>query len=592
MTALSSLNKYLFKYRYRLIAGVFFIVLSNLFGVLAPVFIRRGIDLVLSKANIVSSYQFSLIPGNLLDDFYSGIIYFSLLTILFAVLRGVFMFFMRQSIIVMSRYIEYDQKNELFKKYQTLDVLFFKRHFTGDLMTRLTEDISKVRMYYGPGLMYTINLLVLTVFVVYQMLRVSPTLTFYSMLPLPVMLLCIFYINRKVEQKSKAIQEQLSTLTTYVQEAYSGIRVIKAFVRQEIFSHEFNKSCEGYRRRTLSLVKLEAIYFPVIAFLVGISIVSTIYVGGLLVKQGVISPGVIVEFIIYINMVTWPFAAVGWVTALIQQAAVSQNRINEFLNADSQLKSGKNLVQRFDDSIEFDKVSFTYPATGIEALRNVSFTIKAGSKLAIVGKTGSGKSTLAMILARAFDPSKGTVKLDGKDIKDFESASYRHLIGLVPQDVFIFSESISNNISFGLSSSNHEQLFQYANAALLHQDVISFSEKYETRVGERGVTLSGGQKQRLAIARAIAKKPQLLILDDALSAVDAATEEQLMHNLIQEIQGTIVLITHRLSSIKHFDNIIVMDEGRIVESGTHIELMLNKALYFELASKQPSEVLS
>jgi ATP-binding cassette subfamily B protein len=589
MTALRSINKYLIKYRYRLIAGVLFIVLSNFFGVLAPVFIRGGIDLVLSNANLIAEYKFSLIPTHLLDDFYSGIIYFSSLTILFAVLRGVFMFFMRQSIIVMSRYIEFDQKNELFKKYQSLDVLFFKKHFTGDLMTRITEDVSKVRMYYGPGLMYTFNLMVLTALVVYQMLRVSPTLAFYSMLPLPVMLLCIFYINRKVEQKSKAIQEQLSSLNTYVQEAYSGIRVIKAFVRQDIFSTEFEKACQNYRNRTLSLVRLEAVYFPVIACLVGISIVSTIYIGGQLVREGVISPGVIVEFIIYINMVTWPFAAVGWVTALIQQAAVSQNRINEFLHAESQLQSGNSQVHRIEVGISFEQVSFTYPDTGIEAVKNVSFGITRGSKLAIVGSTGSGKSTLAMLLSRAFDPSQGSVKLDGVDIRNFEPSGYRSLIGLVPQDVFIFSDSISNNIAFGLSSPDKNQTIRYAQSALLHADVMRFNEQYDTRVGERGVTLSGGQKQRLAIARALAKQPQLLILDDALSAVDAATEEMLIHNIIQEVKGTIILITHRLSAIKDFDLIIVMDEGRIVESGTHHDLIQNRSLYFELASKQPME---
>lgn len=592
MQALRSVNKYLYKYRYRLVAGIFFIALSNVFGVLSPVFVRGGVDLVLKKAKLVSSYDFTMIPGAYVDDFYKGVLYFSFLTIFFAILRGVFMFFMRQSVIVMSRHIEYDQKNELYKKYQSLDVLFYKKHYTGDLMTRLTEDISRVRTYYGPGLMYTLNLLILTMLVVYQMIRVSPQLAAYSMIPLPVMLVCIFILNRKVERKSRAIQEQLSALNTYVQEAYSGIRVIKAFVRQQVFTREFEGACNNYRKRTLSLVKLEAVYFPVIALLVGISLISTIYFGGKLVESGALSPGVIVEFVIYINMITWPFASVGWVTALIQQANVSQQRINEFLYADPEMKSGNEIISSFKSEIVFDDVSFTYPVTQIEAVQKVSFKIMAGSKVAIVGKTGSGKSTLAMLLARAFDTTAGTVFIDGKDIRTLDSASFHKLIGYVPQDVFIFSDTIKNNIAFGLEQDDITDITSFAKAAMLDSDINGFKEKYETWVGERGVTLSGGQKQRLAIARALSKKPNILILDDALSAVDATTEERLMKNLTERIQGTIVLVTHRLSAIRDFNQILVMKDGAIIEQGKHEELMKRRGAYFELYSHRSEEVYS
>lgn len=586
MKHLQSINKYLLTYRYRLLAGILFIVLSNFFGVLAPVFIRSGIDLVLHNAKLISAYDQTLIPPGILDNFYSGVLYFSMLTIILAFMRGVFLFFMRQTIIVMSRYIEYDQKNELFAKYQSLDVLFYKKNFTGDLMTRLTEDISKVRMYYGPGLMYTMNLLVLTMLVSYQMIRVSGTLAFWSMLPLPLMLICIFYINRKLESMSAAIQTKLSSLNTFVQESFSGIRVIKAFVRQTVFTKEFEQSCADYRKRSLALVKLEAIYFPVIAFLVGLSIVLTIYVGGQLVKAGQISPGVIVEFVIYINMIAWPFAAVGWVTALVQQAAVSQGRINEFLRMDSSLKNGHQAIQNFQKQIQLERVSFTYPETGIMALKNVSFNIASGSKVAIVGRTGSGKSTLAMLLTRAFDPDQGTITIDGIPINQLNMQDYRKLISLVPQDVFIFSDTIKSNILFGSERRDLEEATYFAKLAYLHHDVADFNEQYETLVGERGVTLSGGQKQRLAIARALARKPKIVILDDALSAVDTVTETQLMRNLYEVISGTVILITHRVSSIQDFDNIIVLEQGQVAEQGTHEQLMSNKAAYYNLVQDQ------
>lgn len=588
MQALRTVNRYLYKYRLRFIAGILFILLSNLFGVWAPVYVREGIDLVLHNATLLRGVQDPFSRSVIESDFINGIIYFSLLIILFAFLRGVFLFFMRQTIIVMSRKIEFDQKAELYAHFQLLDPSFYKKYFTGDLMTRITEDISKVRMYYGPGLMYITNLVVLFLLALFQMLKVSPLLTLFTMFPLPIMLVCIFYINRKVEQKSHAIQSQLSELNSFAQEAYSGIRVIKSFALASAFNQRFNDACNSYRNKALSLVKLESIYFPVIALLVGLGMISTVYFGGIQVQAGILSPGVIVEFILYLNMVTWPFAAVGWVTALIQQGAVSQQRINELLSTKPSLASGTIEVKMFNSELVFNKVSFTYQHTGITALRSISFTIKKGSKTAIVGKTGSGKSTLALLCLRAFDAMEGQILLDGIDIKTLNTHSFRNLISYVPQDNFIFSDTIHNNITFGCKNEIHIDAESYAKASSLHDEVLEFQNGYDTIVGERGVTLSGGQKQRLSIARALAKDAPIIILDDALSAVDSITEEKLIHSICNQHKKTLLLITHRLSGLQSFDQIIVMDAGSIAEVGTHDELMQLNGIYADLYAHQPS----
>lgn len=552
---------------------------------LAPVYVRKGIDLVLQKALEYKAAS-SLIDKEVIkQDFISGVIYFSVIILLVALLRGGFLFFMRQTIIVMSRKIEFDQKEQLYRHYQSLDPAFFKKNFTGDLMTRITEDISKVRMYYGPGLMYSINLVVLFVLVVFQMVQVSPMLTLVTLFPLPVMLVCIYYINKKVEEKGQAIQAQLSALSSFTQEAYSGIRIIQSFALTKVFGSRFEQACIDYRQKALSLVRLEAIYYPVIAFLVGIGMISTVYFGGKQVLAGIISPGVIVEFILYLNMVTWPFAAVGWVTALIQQAAVSQQRINELLDTKPQLKSGNKQIHAFNDEIVFDRVTFRYEPTQNNVLQDISFSIKKGTKVAIVGKTGSGKSTLALLLVRAFDCAEGAILVDGTDIRAYDLAAYRRLISYVPQDNFIFSDSIYNNITFGSNEKTEVNL--YARMSELDKEVEQFHHGYDTIVGERGVTLSGGQKQRLSIARALAKESPILIFDDAVSAVDTVTEERLMGNITSAGDKTLILITHRLTGLHLFDQIIVIDGGKVAEIGTHDELLQLKGLYFDLYTHQP-----
>lgn len=592
MNNLTALNKYLYKYRTRLVMGIVFIACSNLFGVYAPQVVRHAVDMISSQISYYRFYSGSGLDREFMKLFGLSILIFGLLVVSLAILRGIFLFFMRQTIIVMSRLIEYDQKNEIFDHYQKLHLDFYKRNNTGDLMSRITEDVSRVRMYTGPAIMYTINLLVLFVMVIYTMVRVNLELTLFTVAPLPLLGYSIFYVNGMIQRKSEAIQQQLSFLTTVSQESFSGIRVIKSYVQEQFMSRYFDVECERYKTNNLALARVEAIYFPIIFLLVGLSTVLTIFIGGTQVIQGKITSGNIAEFVIYINMLTWPIASVGWVMALVQRAAASQKRIDEFLRIAPEITSPTTTETTIAGHVEFRQVSFTYPVTGIRALKEVSFSVQKGQRIAIIGRTGSGKSTLGQLLVRLYDPDSGSILLDGRELRSLNLHALRRQIGYVSQDVFLFSDSVINNIGFGLETDaiDREKVTTAAINAAVHADILQLPEQYETVVGERGVTLSGGQKQRISIARALVKDPGIVVFDDCLSAVDAQTERNILGYLDKYLNNrTTIIITHRIFTLFNFDKIIVLEDGVIAEEGNHASLMKRKGAYFELFEKQQLE---
>jgi ATP-binding cassette subfamily B protein len=504
-----------------------------------------------------------------------------------ALLRGLFLFFMRQTIILMSRHIEYDLKNEIYAHYQDLSLAFYRRHNTGDLMNRVTEDVSRVRMYLGPGVMYTINTVVLFILVVYAMLTVNVRLAFFSVLPLPILALTIYYVNNIINFRSEQIQQRLSVLSSFVQENFSGIRVIKSYVREKFVRESFSNESENYKTHSMALVKVQALFFPMMLLLVGLSNVITMYVGGVEVMKGNITSGNIAEFIVYLNQLTFPVMSLGWVTSLIQRAAASQKRINEFLHQETEIQSENNRTVSINGRLDFENVSFTYPDTGIEALKNVTFTAEPGQMIAIIGRTGSGKSTIANLIMRMYDTTGGDILVDNLPITQLNLKAYRSQVGFVPQEVFLFSDTIANNIAFSADVLDIAAVKQAAKDAAVYGNIMELEKGFETFIGERGVTLSGGQKQRVSIARAIVKQPQILIFDDCLSAVDTRTEEEILTNLGKIMQEkTSIIIAHRISTIKNADKILVMDKGAIVEQGTHNELMELKSTYFELYEKQ------
>ena len=508
---------------------------------------------------------------------------------LFALLNGIFLFLTRQTIIIMSRLIEYDLKNEIYDKYQRLSMSFYKRNNTGDLMNRISEDVGKVRMYLGPAIMYTINVAVLIVMVVSFMIKISPLLTLYVLIPLPLMSILVYKVSSLINKKSEVTQVQQSKLSTFVQETFSGIRVLKAYNREAFFKNEFDKESRNYKMASLSLAKTNALFIPVIVSLIGLCTVITVYFGGLKSINGELSIGEILQFIFYINMLTWPIASIGWVTSLIQRAAASQKRVNEFLQENPEITDKKNSVAFESGNIIFNNVYFTYSNTNTEALKNVSFEIEKGKTLAITGKTGSGKSTLANLICRLFDVNTGEVSINGMNVKSIQKKSLRTNIGYVPQEVFLFSDTIANNIAFGNKSSepNNQEVESSAKKAAVYDNIIEFENGFDTVIGERGITLSGGQKQRISIARAIINNPEILIFDDCLSAVDTKTEEAILSNLKEIMNNkTSIIISHRISSIKHADYIIVLDKGLISEKGTHAELINNKEYYSTTFEKQ------
>lgn len=605
MTSLGSLNKYFWKYRIRLGAGVIFVFLSNYFNVLSPQITGFIIDHVQRELHL-PGYKAPAKPADydaLVDLFIAringggmsigkvvalcGIVILSL-----ALLRGFFLFLMRQTIIVMSRFIEYDQKNEIYRHYQQLDTGFFKSHSTGDLMNRIAEDVSRVRMFTGPAIMYLANLVAVISLSVFFMLKRDAQLTLYVLAPLPILAITIYLINNTIHKKSEQIQESLSALTTNAQETYSGIRVIKSFVQENAMLGFFTKNSEAYKSNAVGLAKVEAIYFPSITLLIGLSTLFTIMIGGLYYIHGGHNIGIntIVEFVIYINMLTFPVSAIGLTASMIQRAAASQKRINEFLDTEPVIRNNQQAVTvSLEGNISFQNVNFTYPHTGIHALKDFNLEINKGEKVAIIGRTGSGKSTIAQLLLRMYDPDKGVIKLDGQSIGTLDLKSLREQISYVPQDVFLFSDTVTGNIGFGLQEAGFEQVQKAAKQASVDREIAGFAEQYETMVGERGVTLSGGQKQRISIARALIKNPAFVIFDDCLSAVDARTEKEIIGQLDVYLRDkTAIIITHRIFSLLQFDKIIVLQDGMITEQGTHQELIAKAGYYAAMYERQQS----
>lgn len=587
MKDLAYLNKFFYKYRWRLIPGVLFVIISNIFGVLPAQVIRVAFDLVTENIRVYQLFNGFDRQAVIYQIFGSSLLLFGILVLVLALLRGLFLFFMRQTIILMSRHIEYDLKNEIYRHYQDLSLAFYRRHNTGDLMNRATEDVSRVRMYLGPGIMYSINTIVLFILVIYAMLTVNVRLAVLSIIPLPVLVFTIYYVNNIINFRSEQIQQRLSSLSSFVQENFSGIRIIKSYVREDFVKQSFATESEGYKTQSMALVKVQALFYPLMLLLIGISNVIIIYVGGVEVMKGNVTPGNIAEFVVYLNMLMFPVISLGWVTSLIQRAAASQKRINEFLHTKPEISSPHQNPKKIDGTITFDKVSFVYPDTGIQALKEVSFTVKPGELLAIIGRTGSGKSTIANLIMRMYDTTGGKILVDGSEIDQLNLNSYRSQIGFVPQEVFLFSDTIANNIAFSADVLDMPVVEQAAKNAAVYHNIMEFEQGFKTMIGERGITLSGGQKQRVSIARAIVKQPQVLIFDDCLSAVDTRTEEEILNNLGSIMQGkTSIIIAHRISTIKNADKIIVMDSGEIVEQGTHQSLMDKKGVYFELYEKQ------
>ena len=587
MKHLKILNKYFYKYKWWLIPGIFFVIISNIFGVIPAQVIGHAFNLITENILIYGLFEGFDRREVVYDIFSYSLLYFGALVLVLYLLRGLFLFFMRQTLILMSRHIEYDMKNEIYAHYQHLSLGFYRRNNTGDLMNRATEDVNRVRMYVGPAIMYAINTAVLFLLVIYAMFSVNVTLAIFCLLPLPVLVVIIYYVNTMINNKSEEIQEQLSKLSSFVQERFSGIRVIKSYVRENHTKTVFAAESEGYKNNAMNLVKVQALFYPTMLLLVGLSTILTIYVGGRQVINGSITPGNIAEFIVYVNQLTFPVSMLGWVTTLIQRASASQKRINEFLELQSDIVSTSNTPIEVQGNIKFENVSFTYPDTGIQALKNVSFTIEAGQFVAVIGRTGSGKSTLANLIMRMYDVDSGEIQIDDKGIKNVDLQSYRDQIGFVPQEVFLFSDTIKNNIAFGLEQVTDEEVEQAAKNAAVYHNIKGFELQFETMLGERGITLSGGQKQRVSIARALIKEPGILIFDDCLSAVDTRTEEEILKNLGKVMNGkTSILIAHRISTIKNADKILVLDNGSVIEQGTHHELLKLAGAYAEMYQNQ------
>lgn len=587
MKHLAYLNKFFWKYRFRFLLGMVFVGLANWFRVWQPQVIRQALDTVIERVGYYKTHGGIAAHPEAFKELGNQIAWFGAAVMGLALLMGLFMFFMRQSIIVMSRLIEYDLRKEIFAHYEKLDLAFYKRNSTGDMMSRVSEDVSKVRMYLGPTMLYGLDLIFLFVLTISAMLSVSVELTMWSLLPLPFLSISIYYVSTQINKRSEKIQQQLALLTGTAQEVYSGIRVVKSYAQENAMVQHFADQSEQYRKISLKLVRIDAFFFPLMLLMVGASTIITVYVGGLQVVKGNITPGNIAEFVIYINMLTWPVTAIGWIASLTQQAAASQKRINEFLKTQPTITNPEHNPVPLQGHIVFENLTFDYPDTGIRALENVSFEVKPGEKLAIIGRTGSGKTTIADLLVRMYDPTSGRILLDGRDLRAHDLDNLRRRIGYVPQDVFLFSDSVYGNIAFGKDGLSREDAEQFARYAAVHDEITGLPKGYDTIVGERGVTLSGGQKQRVSIARAFAKQPDILVLDDCLSAVDTHTESQILGYLDRVLTDkTAIIITHRIYSMLQFDKIIVIDNHRIVEAGSHEQLAASGGFYAELLEKQ------
>src|SRR6266498_800513 len=601
MKHLAVVHKYFWKYRNRFTIGILFVIASNYFGVLAPEITGYVVNMVqqhLPGAKPVhanapyNSVVKTFVAWVQTMNFQKLVLVCSITILILALLRGFFMFMMRQTLIVMSRHIEYDMKNEVYEHYQKLDAGFFKTHRTGDLMNRIVEDVSRVRMYLGPAVMYFVNLVSLIALCLVNMFSKDAYLSIIVLSPLPLLAITIYFVNTIIHKKSEKVQERLSDLTTNAQESYSGIRVIKSFVQEKAMLLFFKQNSEAYRRNAVDLAKVEAIYFPSMTLMVGLSTLFTILIGGKMALADPSKIGIIVEFVIYINMLSFPVTAIGSVASMVQRAAASQKRLNEFLHAEPAIQSPapENKETILSGDIVFNNVSFTYLHTGIKALKNFSLTIKEGDKVLILGRTGSGKSTVAQLLFRFYDPDEGNITIGGKDIRSIPLNHLRNSISFVPQDIFLFSDTVEHNISFGLNKEpSKEEVINAAKNAAIHNEIHSLQNAYETMVGERGVTLSGGQKQRISIARALIKEPQIMVFDDSLSAVDTKTENQIIHNLYAALGNkTAIFITHRIFTVFNFDQVIIIDDGEIIEQGTHEELIALNGYYAELYQLQTS----
>ncbi|MDC1063952.1 ABC transporter ATP-binding protein [Flavobacteriales bacterium] len=576
MKHLKYLNKFLWKYKATLFLGLFFIVLTNIFAIYPAEFVRNALDSLIEKLSNQENKNISLVLIK-----YGGLI------VLFAILKGIFLYMTRQTIIVMSRKIEFDLKNEVFDHYQKLSIGFYKINKTGDLMNRITEDITKVRMYLGPAIMYSINLSILFSLVIYKMFAVSKILSIFVLFPLPLLAISVYFVSNRINKKSERVQAQLSTITSISQESFSGIRIIKSFTNEENTLKVFFNSCKEYTKRQIELIKIEAMFIPLIITLIGISTVLTIYIGGLEVFKGNITTGNIAEFIIYVNMLAWPVASVGWVTSLIQRASASQERINEFLKIVPEIKNINEVQTNLNSDIIFKNVSLVYSDTNIRALDNVNFKISNNKQIGIFGKTGSGKTSIVNLICRLYDVTSGEIKINDLNIKNIDLNHLRLSIGYVPQDGYLFSGTIRENIGFSSNKIDNDEIEIAAKKAEMIDEINSFPDKFETVIGERGIQLSGGQRQRLAIARVFYKKPEIYIFDDCLSAVDANKEQKILENLKKETnRKTTIIISHRISTLERSDNIIVMDEGEIIEEGTHHELLSNNGFFSQIHVNQ------
>lgn len=590
MRELRYLNKYLLKYKWHLVWGTVFVIITNVFQILPAQLVRHSIDLVADNIRLYQMFQNTTAQQEFFSVFAFGILIYAALILLMAFLRGFFLYLVRQTLIVMSRLVEYDLKNEIFEHYQSLPLSFYRRNNTGDLMNRISEDVGRVRMYIGPAIMYGLTLITLFMMLIPYMFSINAKLTWYALSPLPFLSISIFLVNNKIERRSEQIQERQSRLSTFVQEAFSGIRVLKSFNREHESIHKFDLESEDYRRYSLKLTKVQSLFYPLIMGLVGLSTILTVYAGSAEVINGTLSLGHIAEFIIYVNLLTWPVTSLGWTTSLVQRAEASQKRINEFLKTKTDIVSVQNLDKEISGKVEFRNVSFTYPDTNIRALKNISFCINPGDSLAIIGTTGSGKSTVSNLISRLYDIEQGEILIDGVPISHYNLTSLRRQIGYVPQDVFLFSDTIFNNIAFGMKSATEEKVVQASKDADLYKNVQEFPQAFNTRVGERGITLSGGQKQRVSIARAIVREPKILMLDDALSAVDTKTENNILNSMKRVMKGrTSIIISHRVSSAKLANKIIVLVDGQVVEQGDHESLIELNGLYRELYEKQTQD---
>jgi len=582
MKSLRYLDKYFVKYKWRLLIGVFITILSKILALQIPRIIGGSLNVIeeyLKEQKTGENPEISIVQDQLVWNI--------LIIIGVAVLAGFLTFVMRQMIIVTSRLIEFDLKNEIYEQYQKLSINFYKKNRTGDLMNRISEDVSKVRMYFGPAVMYSMNMIVLFIVGFAQMAKTDMTLTMYTLIPFPILSISIFYISKVINQRSTIVQEYLSKLTTYNQEFFSGINVVKSYGIESMVISGFDEIANKSKDKNIRLYKVQALFFPLMILLIGISNLTVIYVGGKQFINGEIPIGVIAEFILYVNMLTWPVAVVGWVTSMVQQADASQERINEFLNEIPEIQNKNTEPFSIEGNIEFKNVSLTYDDTNIKALKNISFSIKKGETLAILGKTGSGKSSIVNLISRLYDVENGIISIDTIPIKEINLIDLRKGIGFVPQDPFLFSDSIFNNIKFGYEKASKEEIITAAKNAVVHQNIVDFKNGYQTLLGERGVTLSGGQKQRVSIARAIVKNPQILIFDDCLSAVDTETEERILANLEKVSKDkTTFIVGHRVSSAKNADKIIILDEGEIIQQGTHYQLLNKKGYYKELYNQQ------